>query len=64
MNFIIKHRVYGQVHYWIYYVEWQNRGLPHAHILVWLVDKIKQDEIDSIIAKISDEQLTQNCMQW
>ncbi|XP_073955775.1 uncharacterized protein isoform X1 [Choristoneura fumiferana] len=56
MNFIIKHRVYGQVRCWMYSVEWQKRGLPHAHILVWLVDKIRPEEIDSIIsAEIPDE---------
>lgn len=56
MDFIIKHRVYGQVRCWMYSVEWQKRGLPHAHILVWLVDKIRPDEIDSIIsAEIPDE---------
>jgi hypothetical protein len=39
-----------------YSVEWQKRGLPHAHIVVWLVDKIRPDEIDSIIsAEIPDE---------
>ncbi|GBP22166.1 hypothetical protein EVAR_10676_1 [Eumeta japonica] len=56
MNFFIKHRVYGQVRCWMYYVEWQKHGLPHAHILVWLVDKIRPDEIDSIISvEILDE---------
>lgn len=56
MNFFIKHRVYGQVRCWMYSVEWQKRGLPHAHILVWLVDKLRPDEIDSIIsAEIPDE---------
>ncbi|GBP47864.1 hypothetical protein EVAR_43556_1 [Eumeta japonica] len=40
----------------MYSVEWQKRGLPHAHILLWLVDKIRPDEIDSIIsAEIPDE---------
>ncbi|XP_063931152.1 uncharacterized protein LOC135143203 [Zophobas morio] len=56
MNFLIKHCVYGRVRCWMYSVEWQKRGLPHAHILVWLVDKIRPDEIDSIIsAEIPDE---------
>ncbi|XP_072400392.1 uncharacterized protein [Diabrotica undecimpunctata] len=33
----------------------QKRGLPHAHILVWLIDKIRPEEIDSIIsAEIPD----------
>ncbi|XP_044594871.1 uncharacterized protein LOC123272237 [Cotesia glomerata] len=33
----------------------QKRGLPHAHILVWFIDKIRPEEIDSIIsAEIPD----------
>ncbi|GFX32033.1 ATP-dependent DNA helicase [Trichonephila clavipes] len=40
---------------WMYSVEWQKRGLPHAHILVWFIDKIRPEEIDSIIsAEIPD----------
>ncbi|XP_072384527.1 uncharacterized protein [Diabrotica undecimpunctata] len=36
-------------------VKWQKSGLPHAHNLVWLIDKIRPEEIDSIIsAEISD----------
>ncbi|XP_063907805.1 uncharacterized protein LOC135125948 [Zophobas morio] len=56
MNFLLKHCVYGRVRCWMYSVEWQKRGLPHAHILVWLVHKIRPDQIDSIIsAEIPDE---------
>ncbi|ESN93961.1 hypothetical protein HELRODRAFT_184734 [Helobdella robusta] len=41
---------------WMHHVEWQKLGLPHAHILVYLLDKIRPDEIDSIIlAEIPDE---------
>ncbi|XP_053595538.1 uncharacterized protein LOC128667851 [Microplitis demolitor] len=28
---------------------WQKRGLPHAHILLWLEDKVTPNRIDSII---------------
>lgn len=35
----------------MYSVEWQKRGLPHAHILIWSIDKIRPEEIDSIICK-------------
>jgi len=39
----------------MYLVEWQKRGLPHAHILVLLIDKIRPEQIDSIIsAEIPD----------
>ncbi|VDO41518.1 unnamed protein product [Onchocerca flexuosa] len=30
-------------------VEWQKRGLPHAHILIWLYHKITSNEIDDVI---------------
>jgi len=44
----------------LYSVEFQKRGLPHAHILVWLVPehKITPDKIDNIIcAEIPDPAL-------
>ena len=35
-----------------------TRGLPHAHILLQMVEKIRPDEIDSFIcAEISDPEL-------
>lgn len=34
----------------MYRVEWQKRGLPHAHILLWLQDGIRPDQIDSVIS--------------
>eukprot|EP00102_Acyrthosiphon_pisum_P016931 XP_008188088.1 PREDICTED: uncharacterized protein LOC100159360 [Acyrthosiphon pisum] len=55
MSFITKLHVFGPTRCWVYSVEWQKRGLPHAHILVWLIDKIRPEEIDSIIsAEIPD----------
>ena len=40
----------------MYSVEWQKRGLPHAHILIWLRNKITSNEIDDVIsAEIRDE---------
>lgn len=40
----------------MYSIVWQKRGLPHAHILIWLVRKITPDQIDNIIsAEIPDE---------
>lgn len=39
----------------MYSVEWQKRGLPHAHILIWLVNKITPDEVNNVIfAEIPD----------
>ncbi|VEN40881.1 unnamed protein product, partial [Callosobruchus maculatus] len=55
MDFIVKHRIFGDTRCWMYSVEWQKRGLPHAHILIWLVEKIRPNEIDDVIsAEIPD----------
>jgi len=52
---ITKSHIFGETLCWLYTVEWQKRGLPHAHMLFWLVDKIKSTEIDRIIsAEIPD----------
>ncbi|KIH61446.1 hypothetical protein ANCDUO_08282 [Ancylostoma duodenale] len=50
MDVITKSHIYGETRCWIYSVEWQKRGLPHAHILIWLKDKIHPTEIDSVIS--------------
>ncbi|XP_049316467.1 uncharacterized protein LOC125779283 isoform X2 [Bactrocera dorsalis] len=58
MDFITKQRVYGTVRCWMYSVKWQKRGLPHAHILLWMVEKITPDQIDDIIsAEIPDVEI-------
>ncbi|XP_067635181.1 uncharacterized protein [Eurosta solidaginis] len=55
MDYIVKHTVFGIIRCWMYSVEWQKRGLPHAHILLWMLDTIHPDDIDSIIsAEIPD----------
>ena len=50
MDFIIKQQVFGETRCWMYSIEWQKRGLPHAHILIWLIDKITPDKIDQVIS--------------
>ena len=55
INFIVKHKVFGSMCCWMYSVEWQKRGLPHLHILVWHYNKISPNEIDNVIcAEIPD----------
>ncbi|XP_050340140.1 uncharacterized protein LOC126766383 [Bactrocera neohumeralis] len=55
INFITKLHVFGSTRCWMYSVEWQKRGLPHAFILIWLVDKIRAENVDSLIsAEIPD----------
>ncbi|GFV61162.1 ATP-dependent DNA helicase [Trichonephila clavipes] len=61
MDFIIKHHVFGEKRCWMYSIEWQKRGFPHAHILVWLINKITPDQIDQIIsAEIPDKHIDPN----
>ena len=33
----------------MYTVEWQKRGLPHIHLLLWLTNKLRSDQIDNVI---------------
>ncbi|XP_064621482.1 uncharacterized protein LOC135484172 [Lineus longissimus] len=49
---LIKDGVFGDVQAWLYAVEFQKRGLPYGHILVWLTStsKITLETIDSIIS--------------
>ena len=57
----------------IYVIEYQKRGLPHGHMLIWLTSECKlrtPDDIDSLIsAEISDlptspqlQTIVTNCM--
>ncbi|UYV73054.1 hypothetical protein LAZ67_10001682 [Cordylochernes scorpioides] len=46
---LTKDQLYGATVAWMYSVEWQKRGLPHAHILVWLANKLRPTQIDSVI---------------
>ncbi|CAI6352511.1 unnamed protein product [Macrosiphum euphorbiae] len=50
MNFIVKHQVFGETCCWMYSIEWQKRGLPHAHILIWMITKFTPDIIDQLIS--------------
>ncbi|XP_063901249.1 uncharacterized protein LOC135120859 [Zophobas morio] len=49
MDLITKNHIYGETRCWMYSIEWQKRGLPHAHILIWLIEKIVPTQIDDII---------------
>ena len=49
--------VFGKPQAWLYSTEWQKRGLPHCHILLWLSaeHRITPDKIDDVIcAEIPD----------
>jgi hypothetical protein len=50
IDFIVNHHVFGETQCWMYSIEWQKRGLPHAHILIWLIESVRPEEIDKIIS--------------
>lgn len=49
MNYIAKQCVFRDTQYWMHSIEWQKRGLPHTHILIWLAKNILPDQINDII---------------
>lgn len=49
IDLLTKEKVFGEALCFMYSVEWQKRGLPHAHILLWLVHKIRPNDVDNII---------------
>ncbi|GFQ91141.1 ATP-dependent DNA helicase [Trichonephila clavata] len=49
MKLLSKGCIFGNVRCHMYTVEWQKRGLPHVHILLWLEDKIRPESIDEVI---------------
>ena len=58
MKLLTKSCIFGNVHCQMYTVEWQKRGLPHIHILLWLEQKIRPESIDKVIsAEIPDPEL-------
>ncbi|XP_064647485.1 uncharacterized protein LOC135500168 [Lineus longissimus] len=50
MDLIVKHKIFGPVRCYIYTIEWQKRGLPHAHILCWLYNRISSNDIDKYVS--------------
>lgn len=55
MDLITKSELFGEVRCHMLSIEWQKRGLPHSHILIWLKDKIRPTQMDAVIsAEIPD----------
>ena len=46
MDLLTKRKAFGTVQCYMFTVEWQKRGLPHAHILLWLQKKLSPNQID------------------
>ncbi|XP_073827769.1 uncharacterized protein [Musca autumnalis] len=49
MALLTKGKIFGGVACFIYTVEWQKRGLPHIHILLWLEERIQSNMIDNVV---------------
>jgi len=48
-------KLFGEHQAWLYVIEWQKRGLPHCHFLIWLKHKLRRNQIDDVIsAEIPD----------
>jgi ATP-dependent DNA helicase PIF1 len=50
MDLINKSEIFGSVKCYMYTIEWQKRGLPHAHVLIWLKEKLRANKVDDIIS--------------
>ena len=56
---LLKNGAFGKMRAFLYTIEYQKRGLPHAHILLWVTpeDKVKPEDIDLVIsAEIPDKE--------
>ena len=57
IDLITKDSIFGKTRCYMYSVEWQKRGLPHAHILVWLCNRIHLSQIDDVVsAELPDKE--------
>ncbi|GFQ70139.1 ATP-dependent DNA helicase [Trichonephila clavata] len=50
MNLITKGKIFGVAQCYMYTIEWQKRGLPYAHILVWLQETLHVHKVDDFIS--------------
>ncbi|XP_070203407.1 uncharacterized protein [Littorina saxatilis] len=50
MDLLTKGKVFGATRCFMYTIEWQKRGLPHTHILLWLQEQIHVDRVDEFIS--------------
>ena len=56
LDLILKRQIFGPPTCFMYSIEFQKRGLPHAHMLLWLENPIRPADIDQVIsAEIPDK---------
>ena len=57
-------QIFGKLRAWLYTVEWQKRGLPHSHNLIWCEEKIRGEDIDNVIwAELPDPEIDPNLFE-
>ncbi|XP_076057281.1 uncharacterized protein LOC143034821 [Oratosquilla oratoria] len=56
MRELLTDKIFGEVSAHLYSIEWQKRGLPHVHILLWMKRKVTENTVSSLIfAEIPDK---------
>lgn len=50
IDLLTKEKIFGSVRCYMFSIEWQKRGLPHSHNLLWLEEKVRPNEIDRLIS--------------
>ena len=55
LNDILINGIFGKVDAHIYVIEWQKRGLPHAHILICLAQENKIKTVEQVNNLVSAE---------
>lgn len=50
MDVLTKYHLFGPTRCHMNSIEWQKRGLPHTHILIWLEERIRPEQMDDIIS--------------
>ncbi|XP_075139507.1 uncharacterized protein LOC142214459 [Leptodactylus fuscus] len=56
---LTKGEIFGETQCFMYSIEWQKRGLPHVHLLLWLKQKSRPNQIDIISAEIPNANIAQ-----
>jgi len=50
MKLLTRGEIFGSVRCHMYSIEWQKRGLPHVHILLWLEKQVEPNKLDTFIS--------------
>ena len=58
VNVITKGKIFGAINCYMFTLEWEKCGLPHAHILTWLQDELHGHRVDDFIsAELPDPEI-------